>query len=49
MAYEWERDAWRSAGRDRGQATCYRHDYRPNRNGGGTCTTCGDTIDTEEL
>lgn len=50
MAYEWERDEWRSAVRaDRGQTTCYQHDYQPNRQGGGTCTGCGDTIDWEEM
>lgn len=51
MAHEHERDEWRSALRadPPKPGDCYRHDYRPNRNGGATCTGCGDTIDRSEL
>lgn len=50
MAYEWEREEWRSALQaDRGAgASCYRHNFQPDGRGGGVCQ-CGETLSPEEL
>lgn len=47
-AYDWEREEHRDALRG-APAYCYRHDYRPDRRGGGICCDCGDTLSAEEI
>jgi hypothetical protein len=47
----WERDEWRAALRADGTqpGDCYRHDMRPDGNGGGVCTGCGLTVPRGEM
>lgn len=48
MAYEWEREEWRSALQADGGGTCYQHHFRPDGHGGGVCQ-CGATVSADEL
>lgn len=50
-AYGWERDEWWDSLRNSTLQSCPpgNHRINPSREGGGTCTNCGDPVDQEEM